>query len=74
MSRLTLAPGTTTASDGRTFTSLGLQCVVNAFVYSTYLARLPDIRDQAHLSIGAMGVVMMVGNLAGFVASSSPPR
>jgi MFS family permease len=69
MSRLTLAPGTTTASDGRTFTSLGLQCVVNAFVYSTYLARLPDIRDQAHLSIGAMGVVMMVGNLAGFVAT-----
>ena len=55
-------------SDRRTFVSLGLQCVVNAFVYSTYVARLPDIRDEAGLSIAAMGVVMTVGNLAGFAA------
>jgi hypothetical protein len=56
-------------SDRRTFVSLGLQCVVNAFVYSTYLARLPDIRDQAGISIGTLGVVMTVGNLAGLVGS-----
>jgi MFS family permease len=55
-------------SDRRTFASLGLQCVVNAFVYSTYVARLPDIRDEAGLSIAAMGVVMTVGNLAGLAA------
>ena len=55
-------------SDRRTFVSLGLQCVVNAFVYSTYVARLPDIRDEAGLSIAAMGLVMTVGNLAGFAA------
>ena len=55
-------------SDRRTFVSLGLQSVVNAFVYSTYIARLPDIRDEAGLSIAAMGVVMTVGNLAGFAA------
>ncbi len=55
-------------SDRRTFISLGLQSVVNAFVYSTYVARLPDIRDEAGLSIAAMGVVMTVGNLAGFAA------
>ena len=54
-------------SDRHTFTSLGLQAVVNAFVYSTYVARLPDLRDQAHLSIAAMGVVMTLGNLAGMV-------
>lgn len=55
-------------SDRRTFVSLGLQCVVNAFVYSTYVARLPDIRDEAGLSIAAMGLVMTIGNLAGFLA------
>jgi predicted MFS family arabinose efflux permease len=55
-------------SDRRTFVSLGLQSVVNAFVYSTYVARLPDIRDGAGLSIAAMGVVMTIGNLSGFAA------
>ena len=55
-------------SDRRTFVSLGLQCVVNAFVYSTYVARLPDIRDGAGLTISQMGVVMTIGNLAGFAA------
>jgi predicted MFS family arabinose efflux permease len=56
-------------SDRRTFASLALQSIVNAFVYSTYLARLPDIRDQAGISIGAIGVIMTVGNLAGFAGS-----
>jgi predicted MFS family arabinose efflux permease len=55
-------------SDRRTFVSLGLQSVVNAFVYSTYVARLPDIRDGAGLTIAEMGVVMTIGNLAGFAA------
>jgi MFS family permease len=55
-------------SDRRTFVSLGLQSVVHAFVYSTYVARLPDIRDEAGLSIAAMGLVMTVGNIAGLAA------
>lgn len=55
-------------SDRRTFVSLGLQAIVNAFVYSTYVARLPDIRDEAGLSIAAMGLVMTVGNVAGLAA------
>ena len=55
-------------SDRRTFVSLGLQSVVNAFIYSTYVARLPDIRDEAGLSIAAMGLVMTLGNLAGLAA------
>ena len=55
-------------SDRRTFVSLGLQSVVNAFVYSTYVARLPDIRDEAGLSIAAMGLVMTIGNVAGLAA------
>jgi MFS family permease len=55
-------------SDRRTFISLGLQSVVNAFVYSTYVARLPDIRDEAGLSIAAMGLVMTVGNVSGLLA------
>jgi MFS family permease len=59
--------GTTMPSDSRTFISLALQAVVNAFVYSTYLARLPDIRDQAGISVSMLGVVMTVGNLVGFL-------
>jgi predicted MFS family arabinose efflux permease len=55
-------------SDRRTFVSLGLQSVVNAFVYSTYVARLPDIRDGAGLTIAEMGVVMTIGNLSGLAA------
>ena len=43
-------------SDRRTFVSLGLQRVVNAFVYSTYIARLPDIRDEVGLSIAATSI------------------
>lgn len=61
--------GGTSPSDRRTFVSLVVQSIVNAFVYSTYLARLPDIRDQAHISIGTLGIVMTVGNLAGFAGS-----
>ena len=56
-------------ADRRTLTSLSLQCGINAFVYSTYLARLPEIRDQSHVSTGAMGIVMMIGNLAGLLAT-----
>lgn len=56
-------------SDRRTFLSLALQCSVNAFVYSTYLARLPDIRDQTGISIGLLGAVMTVGNVAGLIGS-----
>ena len=63
-----IAIGPRWPSDRRTFVSLGLQSVVNAFVYSTYVARLPDIRDEAGLSIAAMGLVMTIGNLAGLAA------
>jgi Major Facilitator Superfamily len=56
-------------SDRRTLVSMGVQFAANGFVYSTYLSRLPEIRDQAGISIGTLGVVMMVGNLAGFVAT-----
>jgi len=65
--------GVTMPSDRRTFVSLALQSIVNAFVYSTYLARLPDIRDQTGISISTLGVVMTVGNLAGFAGSIVAP-
>ncbi len=61
--------GATLPSDRRTFVSLALQSIVNAFVYSTYLARLPDIRDQTGISISTLGAVMTIGNLAGFAGS-----
>jgi MFS family permease len=48
---------------------MAVQFAANGFVYATYLSRLPEIRDQTGISIGTLGVVMMVGNLAGFVAT-----
>lgn len=56
-------------SDRHTLTSLSLQFTANGFVYSTYLARLPEIRLHAGISISTLGLVMMIGNLAGFLAT-----
>lgn len=56
-------------SDRATFTALGAQVLVNAFVYSTYLARLPDLRDRAGVDLRALGSIMAVGNLSGLCAS-----
>ncbi|WP_141787783.1 MFS transporter [Oryzihumus leptocrescens] len=59
----------TGAGDRRTFIALALQVVVNAFVYSTYLARLPDLRDRAGVDIAVLGRIMTTGNLAALLAS-----
>ena len=56
-------------SDRATFTALALQVLVNAFVYSTYLARLPDLRDRTGVSLGILGLIMTAGNLAGLCGS-----
>ena len=61
-------------SDRRTFVSLAVQTTIDAFVYSTYLARLPDIRANAGVSLAALGVIMTTGNLAGLLGSIVAPR
>lgn len=56
-------------ADRTTFASLAAQTTINAFVYSTYLARLPDIRDQAGISTSALGALMTAGNVAGLLGT-----
>ena len=51
-----------------TFVSLGVQYLVNALVYSTYVARLPDLRENTGLSLAQLGTVITVGNVAALVA------
>ncbi len=65
---------TRTPSDRRTFTSLAVQTTIDAFIYSTYLARLPDIRAHAGVSIAALGAIMTAGNVAGLLGSMAAPR
>ena len=56
-------------SDRRTLVSLAVQFTVNGFVYATYLARLPEIRDQVGISLATLGAVLTTGALAGLVGS-----
>jgi MFS family permease len=65
---------TRVASDRRTFVSLAVQTTIDAFVYSTYLARLPDIRANAGVGLAALGLIMTAGNLAGVAGSVVAPR
>lgn len=55
--------------DRRALRSVGVQFFANGTVYATVIPRLPDIRDRVGISIGALGVVLTVGALAGLVGS-----
>lgn len=56
-------------SDRATFAALALQVLVNAFVYSTYLARLPDLRDRSGVGLGTLGLIMAAGNFSALCGS-----
>lgn len=60
-------------SDRRTLVSLAVQTTIDAFVYSTYLARLPDIRSHAGIDLAVLGAIMTTGNIAGLVGSLVTP-
>lgn len=51
-----------------TFLALGVQYLVNALVYSTYVARLPDLRKSTSLTLAELGLVMTIGNSAALAA------
>ncbi|HEY8302177.1 MAG TPA: hypothetical protein VIG48_09775 [Jatrophihabitans sp.] len=61
-------------SDRATFCALGLQVLVNALVYSTYLARLPDLRTRAGVDLSTVAGIMTLGNLSGLCASLAATR
>jgi MFS family permease len=65
-----MVPGPTPQQvDKRALQSVAVQFFANGLVYATFIPRLPEIRDRVGISIGALGVVLMLGSIAGLVAS-----
>lgn len=48
---------------------MALLTMANALVYSTYLTRLPDLRDQAGIATSQVGAAMAIGNFSGLLAA-----
>lgn len=57
------------AADRRALRSVAVQFFANGAVYATVIPRLPEIRDRVDISIGALGVVLTLGSVAGLVGS-----
>jgi len=57
------------AGDRRALRSVATQFFANGMVYATFIPRLPEIRDRVGISIGTLGVVLMLGSVAGLVGS-----
>lgn len=62
---------TWTARDGRALAAVGMQFAVNGAVSASFVPRLPEIRDEIHIGTGALGALMSVASLAGFLGSAS---
>lgn len=60
--------------DRRALRSLAVQFFVNGVVYATFIARLPTIRDRVGISVGALGVVLTIGNLSSLLGSFFTPQ
>ncbi len=57
------------SGDRRALRSVAAQFFANGIVYASFVPRLPEIRDRAGISIGALGIVLMLGSVSGVVAS-----
>ncbi len=57
------------AIDRRALRSVAMQFFANGTVYATVIPRLPDIRERVDISIGALGVVLTIGSVAGLIGS-----
>jgi len=55
--------------DRRALQSVATQFFANGVVYATFIPRLPEIRDRVGISIGTLGLVLMLGSFAGLVGS-----
>lgn len=49
--------------------SLCVQFFVNGAVYASFVARLPEIRDQVGVSVGTLGLLLTAGAMTGLVGS-----
>jgi MFS family permease len=55
--------------DRRALLSVSAQFFANGVVYASFVPQLPEIRDQVGISIGALGVVLMLASISGLVGS-----
>lgn len=62
-------PATGDAVDRRALRSVAVQFFANGATYATVVPRLPELRDRVAISIGALGVVLMIGSAAGVVGT-----
>ncbi len=56
-------------SSRRVLVSLAIQFFVNGFVYATFIARLPQIRDRVGISLATLGLALTASSLAGLIGS-----
>ena len=59
-----------TKSDTNALKAIGAQFFVNGAVVASFVPRLPEVRDQVDLTLGAVGLLMSLAGLAGLVASA----
>jgi MFS family permease len=66
--------GTTTTwtpRDARALAAVGMQFAVNGAVSASFVPRLPEIRDEIDIGTGALGALMSIASLTGFLGSAS---
>ncbi|MEM9034889.1 MAG: MFS transporter [Actinomycetota bacterium] len=56
-------------TDRKALVAVGAQFLVNGLILSSFLPRLPELRDRAGLSIGELGFALTSAGLAGIAAS-----
>jgi fucose permease len=57
------------AIDRRALKSVAVQFFANGATYATIVPRLPEIREQVGISIGALGLVLTFGSIASLIGS-----
>lgn len=55
--------------DRRALRAVAVQFFTNGATLATIVPRLPDLRDQVGISIGALGLVLTIGSIASLVGS-----
>jgi MFS family permease len=62
------------AGDRRALKSVAVQFFANGATYATIIPRLPEIRDQVGISIGALGLVLTIASVASLIGSAFAGR
>ncbi len=59
-----------TKTDTNALKAIGAQFFVNGAVVASFVPRLPEVRDQVDLTLGAVGLLMSLAGIAGLIASA----